>query len=366
MLITIACVACLCCTQHSKNDGSALDSFSLSGTVTGYRDSTWFYIQNNSGTAIDSVMAVQGHFRFDRPLSDEGYPEMAIFATRNFDQAVVVWLEKTPMTIKVEKGKFQNAVVTGSSTHSDWTALNRATIPIYKERDSVSLLAGDSTIGADRKKELAALNQQFNDKVKTAQIEFIRRHPGSTISPYLLDLYSGTWGKKLTSELFNVLITDIKNSRYGKHVSEFMRLNQDLQVSDKFADFEQRDLNGVKLKLSEFAGKVILLEFWAGWCGPCRKENPHLKEIYREFNKKGLEIFAVSLDFKREQWAKAIEDDGLPWTHVSDLKGFRNTASVMYGVDAIPDNFLIDREGIIVARNVHGEVLTKKLKELLN
>lgn len=127
-----------------------------------------------------------------------------------------------------------------------------------------------------------------------------------------------------------------------------------------------KDVNDSLRKLSEFNNKLVLLEFWGSWCGPCRRENPHLVKTYNEYHSKGFEIFAVSLEETKEKWKKAIKKDSLSWTHVSDLKGRDNSAGLIYGVNGIPDNFLIDKNGTIVARNLRGEKLNEKLTELLN
>jgi peroxiredoxin len=126
------------------------------------------------------------------------------------------------------------------------------------------------------------------------------------------------------------------------------------------------DTNGEVRKLSDFKDKLVLLEFWASNCLPCRQENPNLIKTYEKFKPKGFEIFAVSQDTKKESWLKAIEKDKLPWLQVSDLKGADNSASLIYGVHGIPDNFLIDQNGIIVGRNLRGKKLNEKLNELLN
>ena len=123
---------------------------------------------------------------------------------------------------------------------------------------------------------------------------------------------------------------------------------------------------GEMKKLSDFNDKIILLEFWASNCGPCRQENPNLVKTYESYQPKGFEIFAVSQDTKKTNWLKAIEEDGLPWLQVSDLKGRDNSASLIYGINAIPDNFLIDKNGIIIGRNLRGEKLNEKLASLLN
>ena len=118
-------------------------------------------------------------------------------------------------------------------------------------------------------------------------------------------------------------------------------------------------------KLSDFKGKIFLLEFWASWCGPCRKENPNLNKIYKIFKSNGFEIVSVSLDNNKKSWIKAIKEDNLSWEQLSDLNGDYNKAAIIYGVSTIPDNFLIDKDGKIIGRKLKGEELIKKLNEVL-
>lgn len=129
-------------------------------------------------------------------------------------------------------------------------------------------------------------------------------------------------------------------------------------------DFTQNNTAGKPVKLSDYRGKYVLLDFWASWCGPCRAENPNVLDNYEKFHSKGLEILSVSLDDKKEAWLKAIKDDGLEWAHVSDLKGWKNEVAKEYDIRAVPSNFLIDKEGKIVAVDLRGEELTQKLAEI--
>lgn len=129
-------------------------------------------------------------------------------------------------------------------------------------------------------------------------------------------------------------------------------------------DFEQPDKNGDMVRLSDYKGKYVFVDFWASWCVPCRAENPHVVKAYNDFHKKGLEVLSVSVDDKREAWLKAVEQDGLPWTQVSDLKGWNNSASQSYLIKAIPANFLIDPSGKIIASGLRGEHLHKELERV--
>jgi len=144
-----------------------------------------------------------------------------------------------------------------------------------------------------------------------------------------------------------------------------------IDIGDRAPELVFPSPEGVKIALSSLRGKMVLVDFWAAWCSPCRVENPRLVRIYKKYRDKefvngcGFTVYGVSLDSKREDWVRAIENDGLIWdSHVSDLKGGKSVPAAMYGVMAIPMNFLLDGDGLIVAKNLRGEYLENKLKEL--
>jgi peroxiredoxin len=196
-------------------------------------------------------------------------------------------------------------------------------------------------------------------------IKYIEAYPDSLESAHRLAVMSTTFGKEKTTELFNKLTPTVKSSDYGKMIEQYLLLNKELKIGDKFVDFEMLDSNGEQRKLSEFQGKIVLLEFWASWCGPCLSDIPYLKKTYDNYHKYGFEIFAVSFDMNKEDWLKAIEQKNLNWNHVTELKNVGNTAGFIYGVYGIPDNFLIDENGIIKARGLRKDKLDKTLEKMI-
>jgi peroxiredoxin len=196
--------------------------------------------------------------------------------------------------------------------------------------------------------------------------KYIKEHPGSFFS--LSGLKEMPKSVDLTKRefLFNSLSDSLKKSDAGIALVKKLETEQRTAIGAMAADFTQNDVNDKPVKLSHFRGKYVLLDFWASWCGPCRGENPNVLKAYQAYKDKDFTVLSVSLDNKKEAWLKAIADDKLTWTHVSDLKGWNNEVSAMYGVLSIPANFLIDPQGKIVAKNLRGEDLDKKLAEVLN
>lgn len=167
------------------------------------------------------------------------------------------------------------------------------------------------------------------------------------------------------NDLFKNLDRKVKRSTKGKLFKRYLDALENTLPGKKAPSITQFDQYGEPYSLSDLRGQYVLIDFWASWCPPCREENPRLVKTYSEFKDKNFEILGVSFDREFDSWMKAIEDDELTWKHVSDLQGWNSSAGQAYGVKAIPQNILVDPEGNVVARNLHGEALNNKLREVL-
>ncbi|MFL5808383.1 MAG: peroxiredoxin family protein, partial [Flavisolibacter sp.] len=164
---------------------------------------------------------------------------------------------------------------------------------------------------------------------------------------------------------FNSLDESIRGSQIGKSLSDYIAYSKVGAVGTEALEFTQNDVDGKPVSLSSFKGKYVLLDFWASWCRPCRAENPNVVKAYAKFKDKNFTVLGVSLDQQKDAWLKAISADRLTWNHVSDLQYWNNSVAQMYHIESIPGNFLIDPNGKIIAKDLHGEELQTKLCEVI-
>ncbi len=215
------------------------------------------------------------------------------------------------------------------------------------------------------------------EKLRAACLDYLEANPGSSIALQVLSIYRDYgFGKegadmKEIATLYHKLSPDVKNSPHGRRyenaIAAYFSREKALDSLSKAAapDFTIKDTLGNPVTLSSFRGKYVLIDFWASWCGPCRKENPNLVKAFNTYKNKGFTILGISFDTKKEDWLNAIHKDGLPWTHVSELEGNDSQTGKLYHVQGIPDNFLIDPSGKIIGRQLRGDQLEKKLREIL-
>ncbi|MEN1783807.1 MAG: TlpA disulfide reductase family protein [Bacteroidota bacterium] len=210
--------------------------------------------------------------------------------------------------------------------------------------------------------------KELQEKAKNFELDFLKNHPDALISTLILDkvVSSKLLTYKEIEELFNSLSPQMQETRPGKRVKKYLEDGKATAEGSVAPDFSGPDPNGGTIALQEVKGKATLIDFWAAWCKPCRIENPNIVAVYEKYKDKGLQVIGVSLDKTKEDWINAIEMDGLLWNHVSNLQYFQDPIAQLYKIDAIPAAFLLDENGVIVAKNLRGAELEAKVAELLN
>ena len=199
--------------------------------------------------------------------------------------------------------------------------------------------------------------------------EFLANNTSSFIAPAVLSEISYYLEADEMEGILNSFDTTLNQVQTVITLKERLVQLKAVAIGQKAPDFTLNDPDGNPISLSSKIGgdtKLLLLDFWASWCGPCRAENPFVVKTWTEYNKKGFDVFGVSLDRSREDWLKGIQDDKLTWTHVSEVKYWDCAPAKLYAVSAIPSNFLIDENGIIVGHNLRGDALAEKVKEILD
>lgn len=347
LVLLIGAMIFFSCSSSDNDPG-----FHINGTIAGIESGTAVLkkldLISNTPVDIDTVEIKDGSFELSGYV-DQPYPHSLII---NDSLRVNFFLENNELTMDIDT-KEGRMDVAGSSTDSlfqpYWAHLEK----LWTKADSLQLnrLLSKSP---EEQKLIDSLMQDHSNLEMLFSLEFIAQNPKSYVAPFAAFYFVQTYEVRTEGleEMINSFDASVGNSVYLQELRKLLDQKNKLAPGQPAPDFALLDITGQPHSLKDFNGKLVLLDFWASWCKPCREKNPFWKDLYENYKEKGFTIVSISLDTDRNAWINAVEQDGLTWTQLSSLDGWATKAAEDYGVKAIPHNFLIGFDGNIIGHQV--------------
>ncbi len=358
---------------------SCSNGFVISGTVKDVADGTKVKLERQQEAlgfliTVDTAVIKDGKFSFKGKTPEPALYMISVDSVRGKSPIVVENAEidiaidkENPLQNKVS-GTYNNEQLVEYSANlakiqrkiKDFQKANDATMQKARtERDTAAIKA--------LFRENGKIKEEVRDETMAYQKKYTDAHPKSFISLILIQGALGYPNADLKEirQRFDNLDASLKQTTVGKDLVKKLEELKTVNVGRRAPNFTAPDINGKPVSLNASIGRVTIVDFWASWCPPCRKENPHMVALYNEFHDKGLNIIGVSLDKDADKWKAAVEKDGLIWPQVSNLKYWQDPIAELYGVQALPATFVLNAYGVVVAKDLSGEPLRKKVAELL-
>lgn len=373
-VITILSLRLVQANHFSPQDSTG--NYTVSGKLKDY-DSGWIYLRHGEGLKqgqqIDSTKIIHGEFTFNGKVSGTEPFLLGVHYKDNKGNILPSKRYQGPFILSPGKlygeGKFELSnfwTFSGTKEQDEYNTYKSNMHVLYERskqlnRKKNSLKKTDGKLSDQLNAELAAIENEINDAIRI----HVSQNPSSQVAAYIAKSNLANTDPRISRAIYELLDSTVKESLYGKELLQLILLKEPTGIGQIAPLFNLPDQSGKLHPLADYRGSYVLIDFWASWCAPCRLENPNLVKVQHSYAPKGLKIISISVDTDMHAWQKAVFEDKLSWLQVSDLKGLKSETGKQYGITHVPMNFLLDKEGKIIGRNLKGEELWRELKKIL-